>query len=81
MMISELEFCAVWNRANLANWENENKKSYSKLWEKEVLNIYALYLYIYSYKCTNKPYSADLVWTLESLLCELKGRSSKVVLC
>lgn len=47
MMISELEFCAVWNRANLANWENENKKSYSKLWEKEVLNIYALYLYIY----------------------------------
>lgn len=40
----------MWNKDNLANWENE-KKSSSELWEKEVLKIIlAFCLYIYRKK-------------------------------
>lgn len=41
VIISDLGFLAVWNRTNLANWENENggKKSYSKPWKKGFLTF------------------------------------------
>ena len=48
IMISDPEFCAVWNRANLANWENENgkKKIIFKTLGKGVLYFCPLFVHL-----------------------------------